>query len=578
MLTTDSKQRLSRSLILGLAISLSLTSAATVALAAVDGTAEPSSKVEAPVAKVRHERRGGIEQVTLDLAKPAGHVLQHEDDQLIIWLDQPREFDLEALSGVEAERLSGVRTLEAGPTHWIVLDLTPGSTAESKTEGDQRLVITIKDSKAEPGQGAPVAKDVAKTTSETSHKPKGEEDNVSSASSKTPSPLPTKSEPASAVDSAKSATSKKDTHEKERNTALAPKKKRPLPKPGAPRPLLPVATASAEAKPSAEKRSVQAKPAAPLPGQFEVDEDALDRALERTLASEGVVLLPFGMIEIEPGLTYVRQEFDAPTLINLFGFPAFGETRVERNDYIASLAARIGLPFEAQLELDVPFRYVDQSVMTTIGFDPVDEIEDDTGEFGDLRVGLAKTLMKEGGWRPDVVARINWDSQTGKSASNGIALGGGSHELTGSLSLVKSQDPLAFFGSLSYEKTFEEDDLDPGDRIGVSIGTVLAASPDTSLRASLRQEFTGDAEFEGNELDGTDQMAATLSIGASSVLGRGILLDASAEVGLTDDAPDYAARISLPIRFNVRPILSSLGGGRSAGDVEGEDGADADDG
>ncbi|MDH3665112.1 MAG: hypothetical protein OEU92_34705, partial [Alphaproteobacteria bacterium] len=225
---------------------------------------------------------------------------------------------------------------------------------------------------------------------------------------------------------------------------------------------------------------------------------------------------------------------------------------VRRNDYIAALDARIGLPFDAQLELDVPFTYVDQSVMTTIGFDPVSETEDDTGAFGDLGVGLAKTVLREDGWWPDVVARIRWDSHTGKRVDNGIALGGGNHELTGSFSLVKSQDPLAFFGSVAYEKTFEEDDLDPGDRIGMSIGTVLAASPETSLRASLRQDFIGDAEFDGDQLDGTDQMVATLNVGASSVLGRGVLLDASAEIGLTEDAPDYSARISLPIRFDLR--------------------------
>jgi hypothetical protein len=35
------------------------------------------------------------------------------------------------------------------------------------------------------------------------------------------------------------------------------------------------------------------------------------------------------------------------------------------------------------------------------------------------------------------------------------------------------------------------------------------------------------------------------------VLGPGVLLDVGADIGLTDDAPDYAARASLPIRFNL---------------------------
>lgn len=575
MLTIVSKQKPFASLGLGMAVALSL--ATDTALAAVDQNEATLAEDKAPVAKVSHMRDDDVDHITLDLAEPAGHVLQQDGDQLIIWLDQPREFDLSSLSEAEQTRLVGVRTPNAGPTRWMVLDLAPGSKVESELQGDQRLVIKINGAQAAPSDARPVAQATAvEPTPQTATKPQ-KKAVKEVRTPDTPKASLAKQKPDDVVDGIDAATTKKVEKPNKSKTAAAGPKLR-TPRPGAPRPLLPVSQSSTEAAPSTAEPKVPPKPKASLPGQFEVDETALDRALERTLASEGVVLMPFGMVEIEPSLTYVRQEIDTPSLINLFGFPAFGETEVERNDYIASLAARIGLPFDSQLELDVPFSYVDQSEMTTIGFDPIDEVEDDTGAFGDLRVGLAKTLMKEGGWRPDVVARVSWDSQTGKSVSNGIALGGGNHELTGSLSLVKSQDPLAFFGSVSYEKTFEEDNLDPGDRVGISIGTVLAASPETSLRASLRQDFTGDAEFEGNELDGTDQMAATLSIGASSILGRGILLDASADVGLTDDAPDYAARISLPIRFNVRPMLSSLGAGRSSDDSDPEEGANPEEG
>jgi hypothetical protein len=44
-------------------------------------------------------------------------------------------------------------------------------------------------------------------------------------------------------------------------------------------------------------------------------------------------------------------------------------------------------------------------------------------------------------------------------------------------------------------------------------------------------------------------------IGASSILGRGILLDISSGIGLTSDAPDYFVQIALPIRFDL-PVLT----------------------
>ncbi len=495
------------------------------ALAAVDRTDPAEATAAPPLATASYDRLDRGERITLGLGAPVGHVAQRDGDQLIVWFDQPRRFDLDALVDRPGSRLVGAAAPGAGPTRWLVLDVAPGSEVRSELIDGDRLVITIAGddaSKAVEASAEPAAIDAAARPEAVSSR-----------------------EPPSAVVSDASP-----------SPAPGPRSLTPVAKPKAVAPPVIAAAAPPKAPAPVPAPDAASSRPAPMPGQIEVDETALDRALERTLTREGAVLLPFGLLEIEPGLSYARQEFDAPTLINLFGFPAFGETKVRRNEVTASLAARFGLPFDAQLELDLPYRYVDQSVMTTIGFDPVDETESDAWAFGDLGVGLAKTIMREGSWRPDVVARLHWDSQTGKSVDDGIALGGGSHELTGSITLVKSQDPLAFFGTVAYEKTFEEDDLDPGDRIGLSIGTVLAASPETSLRASLRQDFIGDAEFEGDQLDGTDQMAASLNVGASSVLGRGLLLDASAEIGLTEDAPDYAARVSVPIRFDLRRTFS----------------------
>jgi hypothetical protein len=42
-----------------------------------------------------------------------------------------------------------------------------------------------------------------------------------------------------------------------------------------------------------------------------------------------------------------------------------------------------------------------------------------------------------------------------------------------------------------------------------------------------------------------------LTIGASSILGRGVFLDAALGIGLTDEAADYSVIVSLPIRFDV---------------------------
>jgi Putative MetA-pathway of phenol degradation len=309
----------------------------------------------------------------------------------------------------------------------------------------------------------------------------------------------------------------------------------------------PVQTAQAQ-PPTTEGQAAPPR----APGQFEVEEGAIDRALERTLVQEGVLLLPLGQAEIEPSFTYTRREFDAPTFVIVDGDTFVGEQDIRRDEFQTAATLRVGLPFDSQIEVGVPYNYVDQSVDTTVGGAPQSSNSESGHGFGDVSVGLAKTLLQEGaGWWPDVIARVTWDADTGKTSDNGVFLGGGFNTVGGSLSAVKRQDPLAFVGSVSYAKTFEHDDIEPGDEVGFSLGTVLAASPETSLSFFFNQTFADDTKVDGDTINGSDQVVGTFSIGAATILGRNTLLSITGEIGLTDAAPDYAIGASLPIRFDL---------------------------
>jgi TolA-binding protein len=290
------------------------------------------------------------------------------------------------------------------------------------------------------------------------------------------------------------------------------------------------------------------------PGQVEVDVDAaeLERALDRTLVQTGVLLLPFGQAELAPSLEFTRREADAPVVIVQNGRSFVGQTRLRRDELTSTLGLRLGLPYDAQLELDLPFRYVDQSEVTRIGFAARTKTSLSGFGVGDFGIGVAKTLLRERKWWPDIVARINWDTATGERRAGDVVLGGnGFNEITGSLSAFKRQDPLAFLARLSYETAFEKDDERPGDEWVVGIGAVLAASPETSLRFIFDQTFLSESEFEGQEIEGSDARSGVLTLGASSILWRGIFLDVAVGVGLTDDAADYSVIVSLPIRFSL---------------------------
>jgi Putative MetA-pathway of phenol degradation len=315
---------------------------------------------------------------------------------------------------------------------------------------------------------------------------------------------------------------------------------------------LPPPDGAATARADANTTVAQAGESAP--GTVEVDDDDIERALERTLVETGVVLLPFGQVEVEPSITYERSVQDFPVFVTENGDQLLANQELRRNEVTGRLALRVGLPIDSQLELDAPYQWVDQSAVTTVLGSPFSD-DDSTGHaFGDIGVGLAATVLRERGYWPDLVARVRWDTPTGKMEDNGVGLGGGFNEITGQLVASKRQDPLVFVGSFSYETTFEKDGIDPGDELGFQLGTVLAASPDTALRFILDQRFGDEFEVDGETLSGSDTVQSTLFLGASSLLGRRVLLDVSAGVGLTDDAPDYSVAVALPIRFDL-PLL-----------------------
>lgn len=312
----------------------------------------------------------------------------------------------------------------------------------------------------------------------------------------------------------------------------------------------PAAPTPAPAPPPA----VAERPAAP--GQFEVDPLAAERALERVLVATGALLLEPGQLEVEPSLSWQRSEADGPIFFldgggNVVGV---GAQKVRRDLYQAELALRFGLPFDSQVEFSVPYNYVDQDVVSEQGLVPVAQRSASGNALGDVSIGVAKTLLREEGWIPDLIGRLTWDTSSGERENGGVALPGGFDDLQLQLVALKRNDPLVFVVSGSYQHSFEKSDVKPGRQLGLNFGTILATSPSTSVRALFETTWGGETEIDGDKLEGSDFVSASLKLGASIVLAPRLLFDVQGTVGLTDEAPDFGVKVSLPIRFDT-PIF-----------------------
>jgi len=108
-----------------------------------------------------------------------------------------------------------------------------------------------------------------------------------------------------------------------------------------------------------------------------------------------------------------------------------------------------------------------------------------------------------------------------------------------------------FVATGGYTKAFEANNINPGDQFNFTTGAFLATSPETTLRGVLTQSFLQDVKVNGVTIPGSNTVQPILTFGASSILGRGILVDLQVGFGLTNSAPKYNVVLSSTYRFGV---------------------------
>jgi outer membrane putative beta-barrel porin/alpha-amylase len=272
-----------------------------------------------------------------------------------------------------------------------------------------------------------------------------------------------------------------------------------------------------------------------------------ERALERALTRQSVFVLPAGVYELEPGIEYTYRASDALEIVNTSGVVARQDVKQDRLE--TRLTLRAGLPHGSHVEIRVPY------VLLRTDRSTADQFEQTTHEagFGDLQLALTKQLAEERPARPGLLASVTWRAPTGNFRLGEPSRGSGFHALQGALTLVKRQDPLVFFGTASYTSVLErrhgDAEVDPGDPIGVKLGTILAASPRTSIRGGFELSRSGRTKIDGVAIPGSDAAVATLQFGLATLLSRRTLLDVQLNVGVTPDTPDFALIVSVPFRF-----------------------------
>lgn len=207
-----------------------------------------------------------------------------------------------------------------------------------------------------------------------------------------------------------------------------------------------------------------------------------------------------------------------------------------------ALDARVGLPGGWMVGGRAPLLYRSRSGSG-----------DNTG-IGDISAEVWKEITGQDGAWPSLVGSLRYTAPTGEDFSDTpVPLGSGFHRVAGRLSAVKSVDPVAFFGDISYThnftRSFDGVEIDRRGVFGVGAGATLAVTPDISASAGLSFAFEGAADRDGSKISGSGTTVGVVDLGLGIVLSKDVFLNFTGAFGITDDSPDVFLGVSLPVRF-----------------------------
>jgi excisionase family DNA binding protein len=251
------------------------------------------------------------------------------------------------------------------------------------------------------------------------------------------------------------------------------------------------------------------------------------------LRSQKVLLAP-GEVTADLGLFFSRS--DSLVLVAVDGNVALAN--FERRALTSSLQARVGIFDET--EAFVGATYSRQTSDTFVGNQRISRSA--AGRLGDVRLGVRRTLLKEGPGRPNLIATV----------FAAIPTNGASYGIGGGFTLVKSFDPVVIYADASYLRTFNQDfsavtRLVPTDRLTVTAGYALALNDSLSISTSVSGAFSGRMRFAIGNL--RRQNAYSLSFGLTSWLTKGLYLEPTVGIGLNGPAHNFTFGITVPYTF-----------------------------
>ncbi len=290
-------------------------------------------------------------------------------------------------------------------------------------------------------------------------------------------------------------------------------------------------------------------------GSRQQEAEESSRELDTFLRGQKV-LYKKGEIALEFNLGYTQD-----TAVNTFGFPPASNDlattpKLTTRSVDTSLTMRYGIIDNLEIDLTVPYSYFEQeNDNQPFNVDTAPVSHRDSVGIGDISGAIRYTALSESGNIPAITLNLNTKTRTGDHKKG---LGTGFWSLGGGMSLVKTFDPVVFFGSLGYTAIFEDRGIDLGDQVSYSLGAGYSMNDRVSFTTSLSGGIAGRIDRNGQDIPGSSLDMHSLQFSTTIQLSKWLFVEPFVGFGLTDDASDLVAGLRIPYRFGERFPLPFL--------------------
>jgi hypothetical protein len=228
-------------------------------------------------------------------------------------------------------------------------------------------------------------------------------------------------------------------------------------------------------------------------------------------------------VQLAPGTT--------PTLLKstrrLFNTTLFGRYGLLTDGLELDFAAPVFVHAEQQLDL--------ATASTTTS----------SNGIGDMAAALRYQAWYESGWRPGVIFDVQGKSRTGGNTLRGTD----SYNVGGGVTLLKSIDPVVFFGRIGYTNTFEHEGVNRGNIVDYSFGMGFSLNDRVAFNMQVAGAFVGKTKLQSQVIEGSSLEIASLLFSATILITKKLFIEPTIGIGMTEDAFDATIGVRIPYRF-----------------------------